>query len=181
MKHAFYLPQLKKRFAFLAVLTACVLMPFKGLGSLTSLAHDKSESRYLSGTWEQDSKGWWFSNAGNPAYYTSSWGEYQEHSYYFDANGYMVTKWSQIDGHWYYFNPEKGKDEGAMTMGWIYDPDYKGWFYTNKYGIMITGWHKIDGDWYYFSPKSDGNMGLMAASQVVDGHYVDSKGRMNDE
>lgn len=177
MKHVFYLLRFIKS---LTALAAAILLLTAGPWALTSSAHDQNDSRYLSGSWEWDAKGWRFSNQGNLTYYASSWGEYQNKSYYFNPVGYMVTGWNSIDGYWYYFNPEKGKDEGAMVTGWIYDPDYKGWFYTNSYGIMVTGWHKISGEWYYFNPQSDGSMGLMAVSRVVDGHYVDSEGRMND-
>ena len=67
-----------------------------------------------------------------------------------------------------------------MMTGWIYDPDYKGWFYTNPSGILVTGWNKIGGGWYYFNPESDGTLGLMAVNQVIDSYYVDSDGKMNE-
>lgn len=92
----------------------------------------------------------------------------------------MVTGWNYINNHWYRFNPEKGSHEGAMMTGWIFDPDYNGWFYTNPSGILVTGWNKIGGEWYYFNPDSDGTMGLMAVNQVIDGYYVNSDGKMNE-
>ena len=119
-------------------------------------------------------------NLGNPAYFTSTWAEYQGYSYYFGADGYLVTGWNYINNHWYRFNPEKGSHEGAMMTGWIFDPDYNGWFYTNPSGILVTGWNKIGGEWYYFNPDSDGTMGLMAVNQVIDGYYVNSDGKMNE-
>ena len=134
----------------------------------------------LNGTWEKDDHGWWFANKGNPDYFTSTWAEYQGYSYYFGADGYLVTGWNYINNHWYRFNPEKGSHEGAMMTGWIYDPDYKGWFYTNPSGILVTGWNKIGGEWYYFNPESDGTLGLMAVNQVIDSYYVDSDGKMNE-
>ena len=164
----------------IAVLAVCSLFFSMGSGALTSFAHTPDESRFLNGTWEKDDHGWWFANKGNPDYFTSTWAEYQGYSYYFGADGYLVTGWNYINNHWYRFNPEKGSHEGAMMTGWIYDPDYKGWFYTNPSGILVTGWNKIGGAWYYFNPESDGTLGLMAVNQVIDSYYVDSDGKMNE-
>ena len=164
----------------IAVLAVCSLFFSVGSGAITSFAHTPDESRFLNGTWEKDDHGWWFANKGNPDYFTSTWAEYQGYSYYFGADGYLVTGWNYINNHWYRFNPEKGNHEGAMMTGWIYDPDYKGWFYTNPSGILVTGWNKIGGEWYYFNPESDGTLGLMAVNQVIDSYYVDSDGKMNE-
>ena len=112
----------------IAVLAVCSLFFSMGSGALTSFAHTPDESRFLNGTWEKDDHGWWFANKGNPDYFTSTWAEYQGYSYYFGADGYLVTGWNYINNHWYRFNPEKGSHEGAMMTGWIYDPDYEGWF-----------------------------------------------------
>lgn len=176
MKHCTHLILIKS----LVALTACTLFWGLGPGAFTSLAHSADESRFLNGTWEKDEHGWWFSNKGNPAYFTDTWGKYQNYSYYFGSDGYLVTGWHFIDNHWYCFNSNEGSHQGALMTGWIYDPEYDGWFYTNGAGIMATGWHKIDGYWYYFNPESDGTMGLMAVSRVIDGYYVDEEGRMNE-
>ncbi|HDR4440885.1 hypothetical protein BK720_08025 [Bacillus thuringiensis serovar brasilensis] len=63
----------------------------------------------------------------------------------------------------YYFNPEKGKKQGTLMMGWIKNGD--NWYYAsprngtknwdNKSfdrGVLVTGWVKIDNEYYYFSP-----------------------------
>lgn len=176
MRHPHHRIRIKK----LAAIAACSLFLAAGPGVITSLAHSPEESRFLNGSWVKDEHGWWFSNKGNPDYFTSTWAEYQGHSYFFGADGYVVTGWQFLNNHWYRFNPEDGSLQGAMMIGWIYDPDYGGWFYTNQSGIMVTGWHKIDGSWYYFNPESNGTMGLMAVSRIVDGYYVDSEGRMNE-
>lgn len=151
-----------------------------GPGHITSLAHIKDESIYLSGTWQKDENGWRFFNQWNSVYPAGKWAEYQGSSYYFMDNGYMATGWQFLNNHWYYFNPGIGKQEGAMVTGWIHEPSYDGWFYANRIGIMVTGWHKIDGFWYYFNPNSDGILGLMAVNCVIDDAYVDSNGRMNE-
>ena len=158
---------------------AVLLLSAAGLGSVTSLAHTKDESIYLSGSWQKDENGWKFLRQ-NSSYAAGQWAEYQGNSYYFMDNGYMATSWLFINSHWYYFNPYAGKQEGAMFTGWINDLSYGGWFYTNQNGIMVTGWHKIDGYWYYFNQNSDGVPGQMAANRVIDNAYVDSSGRMKE-
>jgi glucan-binding YG repeat protein len=45
---------------------------------------------------------------------------------------------------------------------------------------LSTGWHRISGSWYYFNQNQDGVLGLMATNRMVDGSYVDEKGRMNE-
>lgn len=146
-----------------------------------SYAHTKEESIYLSGKWIKDEVGWRYLNQWNQTFPAGQWAEYQGSSYYFMDNGYMATGWHSIHDHWYYFNPQKGRLEGAMVIGWITDPVYNARFYTNSLGIMVTGWHKIDGSWYYFNQISDGVLGEMAVSRVVDGSYVDASGKMNEE
>lgn len=175
---------MKQIFILSAIKTAAFIaagpLLFFSAACFPSYAHTKSESRYLSGTWEKDEHGWWFANQGNPEYYTSAWVEYRDNSYYLDASGYVATGWQYINSHWYYFNTYEGSTEGAMVRGWIQDTDQNGWFFTDMNGIMVTGWRKIDGYWYYFNPESDGTMGMMAVNRVVDDSYVDSDGRMNE-
>lgn len=161
-------------------ITACSLLFISEAGVFTAYAHTEAESRYLSGTWMKDDHGWWFANRGNPDYYTFTWAEYRENSYYFGADGYLVTGWQYINDRWYYFSPYEGSTEGAMIRGWVHDPNYNGWFYTDQNGIMVTGWRKIDGYWYYFNAGPEGTLGLMAVNCVVDDAYVDSDGRMNE-
>ena len=148
---------------------------------MISFADSNYHSTYLNGSWQKDEQGWWFSNKHNPPYPTLQWGLYRGDYYYFNANGYMVTGWQMIDDHWYYFNPEIGSREGAMVTGWIYDPDYNGWFYTTQSGVLATGWYKLDGYWYYFNPDPDGTMGIMITDQVIDDVYIDSRGHMNED
>lgn len=42
------------------------------------------------GTWHEDANGWWFeySGGGNPS---NTWEEIDNHWYYFNGSGYMVT------------------------------------------------------------------------------------------
>lgn len=165
---------------FSAAVAVIILFSAIGLGHITCFAHTKEESIYLSGNWEKDENGWRFFNQYDLIYPSGKWAEYKGDSYYFMDNGYMATGWYYLNNYWYYFNPSKGKKEGAMVIGWIYEPSYDGWFYTNQKGIMVTGWHKIYGSWYYFNSNPEGTLGLMAANCVIDDSYIDSNGRMNE-
>lgn len=165
---------------FIPVMAAFFFLLLAGPGCLSSFAHTKDESIYLSGSWVKDEVGWRFYSQWNSTYPSGKWAEYQGNSYYFMDNGYMATGWLSLNGHWYYFNPTKGKEEGAMMTGWIQSPGYDGVFYTNQIGIMVTGWHKIDGYWYYFNQNTEGVAGMMAVSKMIDDSYVDSSGRMNE-
>ncbi|MCD7966511.1 MAG: glucan-binding protein, partial [Clostridiaceae bacterium] len=107
----------KRKIKSIAALAACCLFVSAGTGVFPSFAHTPDESRFLNGTWEKDDHGWWFANKGNPAYFTSTWAEYQGYSYYFGADGYLVTGWNYFNNHWYRFNPEIGSDEGALMTG----------------------------------------------------------------
>lgn len=163
-----------------AAAAAVSLFLLAGISPVDSFAHTKEESIYLSGKWIRDEVGWRFFNQWNSSFPAGKWAEFQGHSYYFMDNEYLATGWHFLNGSWYYFNPQQGKEEGSMVTGWVSDPDYGGWFYTNQIGIMVTGWHKIDGHWYYFNPNSDGLLGLMVTNRVIDGTYVDPNGRMNE-
>jgi glucan-binding YG repeat protein len=45
---------------------------------------------------------------------------------------------------WFYLD-----GNGAMRTGWLYDSSYKAWFYLTGNGAMKTGWAKVAGNWYY--------------------------------
>lgn len=67
----------------------------------------------------------------------------------YDGNT-RLTGWQKINGQWYYLETATG----MMMTGWIYDNQYKGWFYMNDNGEMTTGWQKVKGLWYYLSPTT---------------------------
>lgn len=74
-------------------------------------------------------------------------------TYYFDANGSMVTGFVKTsDGKTYFFETAKTKDEGKM----------------------VTGWKQIQNAWYYFN--EDGSMLVNAVTP--DGYTVGADGKM---
>jgi glucan-binding YG repeat protein len=54
--------------------------------------------------WQKDSVGWWYRMPGG-SYPANRWVMDNEHWFWFDERGYMVTGWRLIGGKWYYFNP----------------------------------------------------------------------------
>ncbi|MEH7302051.1 S8 family serine peptidase, partial [Neobacillus drentensis] len=65
-------------------------------------------------------KGWIFTN---------------QHWYYFDDKGYLVTGWQNIGGKWYYFDRNNVMITGWMQLGAT-------WYYLQSSGAMKTGWLK---------------------------------------
>ena len=75
-----------------------------------------------------------------------------QNTYYFDAQGSMVTGWVKTaDKKTYFFETAKTKDEGKM----------------------IVGWKQLLNDWYYFGV--DGAM--YANTMTPDGYKVDANGK----
>ena len=111
----------------------------------------------LGGTW------YWFDASGAMA---SGWSVIDGlYYYYFDGSGAMQTGWLNYGDTWYWLG-----DSGVMATGWQAIGGAKYWF--DDSGAMATGWKWIDGSCYYF----DGS-GAMQASKWIDGSYVDSDGR----
>ena len=73
-------------------------------------------------------------------------------TYYFDAQGNMVTGWVQTaDNKWFFFDNAKTADEGKMSLGW----------------------KQVQGSWYYFTP--DGSM--MENGITPDGFSIGADGK----
>lgn len=143
-------------------------------GSSWSSGRSVSSNQDLLGTWQKDSRGWWFREMSG-SYPANKWGKINQTWYYFGADGYMMTGWQFINGQWYYLT-EAEQGQGAMVNGWFYDTGYQRWFYLGTSGAMVTGWQEIGGVWYYFNPISDGTRGAMAADTVIDGYTVNHDG-----
>ena len=110
----------------------------------------------LDGTW------YWFDASGAMA---SGWSVIDGSYYYFSGSGAMQTGWLNRGGAWYWLG-----DSGVMATGWQTIGGAK--YFFDDSGAMATGWKQIDGSYYYF----DGS-GAMQANKWIDGSYVDSDGR----
>ena len=82
------------------------------------------------GSWNNDSKGWWFT-LSDGSYPKSAWRYINNEWYYFLADGYMAKGWTEIGGKWYYMDPTNGN----MWKN-VKTPDG---FELDINGAMITG------------------------------------------
>ncbi|MBQ3664691.1 MAG: hypothetical protein II919_01120, partial [Lachnospiraceae bacterium] len=72
-----------------------------------------------SGTWKQDSKGWWYVNEDG-SYPKNQWKKIGEKWYHFDENGYMQTGWYKEGDYYYYL-----KADGSMACDeWVENDRY---------------------------------------------------------
>ena len=79
--------------------------------------------------WQQNcwvNNGKWLYRYGDGTYAQNKFEVINGSTYYFDADGYMVTGWSTIESNWYYFNAS-----GCMiTNAWV------GNYYLGSDGVM---------------------------------------------
>ena len=124
-----------------------------------------------SGSWMQDSSGWWYKNADG-SYPNGIWQQIDSVWYAFNDAGYMVTGWYSVGGSWYYLNTS-----GVMSTGWV---EVSGkWYYFNTSGAMSTAWIEVNGKWYYLEPagregKPQGS--LYISENTPDGYPVNELG-----
>jgi hypothetical protein len=81
-------------------------------------------------------------------------------------NGWVKNE----DGEWEYLVG------GEAKTGWLYDTNYKAWYYLAANGTMQTGWEYVGGKWYYLT----GN-GAMKTGWLKDNgswYYLSGNGAM---
>lgn len=115
-----------------------------GRGSLAKSASPKKNTS-LTGSWVQDSKGWWYKNTDN---------------------SYPKNEWKEIDSKWYVFNAE-----GYMITGWYYSNS--NWYFLDQSGKLLTGWIETNGKWYYLEPagKDTKPKGAMYVDEMTEDGY----------
>jgi len=99
-------------------------------------------------------KGWIFTN---------------QHWYYFDDKGYLVTGWQNIGGKWYYFDRNNVMITGWMQLGAT-------WYYLQSSGAMKTGWLKSGSSWYFL--ESNGAMKTGWLKSGSSWYFLESSGVM---
>lgn len=137
--------------------------PVKGYVNSVSGIVTGSGSGYSS--WGSDNTGWWLKYAD---------GSYAKGSITTDAAGKQIEiqHWEFINGKWFAFGAS-----GYIMTSWIYDPEYKNWFYIDVNRGMLTGWQLLNNKWYYFNPVSDGTRGrLFVNTTTPDGYKVGADG-----
>ena len=121
----------------------------------------------VSGTWKQDSTGWWYSYSDG-TYAKKKWVEIDKNYYYFDDNGYMVEK-QYRDGYWV----DENGIRSSKYRGGVWKTDKTGKWFEDTTGYYPTScWLVIDGDYYYFD-----NSGYAQVNKWVDGYYLDKDGK----
>ena len=121
-----------------------------GRGSSAKSASPKKNTS-LTGSWVQDSKGWWYKNTDN---------------------SYPKNEWKEIDSKWYVFNAE-----GYMITGWYYSNS--NWYFLDQSGKLLTGWIKTNGKWHYLEPagKDTKPKGAMYVDEMTaDGYKLGTDG-----
>ena len=108
-------------------------------------------------TWINNGK-WWYRH-GDGTYAQNKFEVINGSTYYFDADGYMVTGWQQIQSKWYYFNA----NGSMLTNTWV------GNYYLQSDGTMaIKTWI---GNYYV---KENGDI---ATNEWIGNDYVDASGK----
>lgn len=143
----------------------------------------------VGGEWRLDGGGWWY-HCYDGTYPKNEWKEINGQTYWFDANGYMLTGWQFIGNEWYYMNSSGARlsgcwlelggvwyylrADGTMARGWQLVGNT--WYYMFPSGMMATGWQFIGDSWFYLYPS-----GAMASGWFLDGntwYYLDPGGWM---
>ncbi len=110
------------------------------------------------GEWRLNDIGWWYcySDGTWPAncWAYLPWGD-EDHWYFFDANGYMVTGWHNWNNNLFYLYPVADGNRG----------------------YMFTGWNQISGKWFYFETEKGSNEGALYVNRTTpDGYNVGEDG-----
>ena len=107
--------------------------------------------RVENSSYEVDGKTYYFDADGKMVtgwqYLPSQGGSY--YWYYFNASGAQMFGWQKIGAKWYYLD----LSSGAMQTGWLEDGGK--WYFLTSSGAMATGWQwlatKSGYGWFYFN------------------------------
>ncbi|SEP83901.1 Putative cell wall binding repeat-containing protein [Lachnospiraceae bacterium NE2001] len=120
-----------------------------------------------SGTWKQDSNGWWYSYSDG-SYAKKKWVQIDKVWYYFKEDGYMSSS-EYREGYWI-------DGSGACSskyVGGAWKSNKTGKWYEDKTGYYpVSCWLQIDGSYYYFESS-----GYLATDKWIGDYYVDKDGK----
>lgn len=121
------------------------------------------ENGVASGSWKQNSVGWWWEEADG-SYPKSDWKEINGEWFRFDDKGYcLINQWYNNGQSWFYLDTR-----GAMATGWKYINNH--WYYFDSEGRMATGWVKYRETWYFLD-ATNGDMKSSTFIKGADGWY----------
>lgn len=114
------------------------------------------------GTWQKDSKGWWYQCVDAKHYWSLKLGKYVS----FPSNDVCY-----IEGDYYGFNRDGYAIRGWHDFGWSSNGKHvAAWFYFDTDYKAVDGWKEIKGKRYYF------DHGYMLSNTYVDGCYLGADG-----
>ena len=156
-----------------------------------------STSQETKEEWKQTNGKWWYQHKDG-TYTKNDFETISGQTYYFDANGYMVTGWKKINTKDYFFNASgvmvKDNWQGAYYLGsdgaMLTNTFTKDGYYVGADGAYYTNrWVKVDGKDYYMDVNGKtkknawqgayylGKDGAMLTKQFTpDGYYVGADG-----
>ena len=120
-------------------------------------------SGILKNQWIQDNGQWYYLD-GNGNKYRNCFATINGPTYYFNADGVMLTGWQKINEVYYYFDSSGAMYTSPRTVQGVYGHTY----YFNANGTMKYGWQKNSKGYYYVD--STGNP-LMNGEFKIDGYY----------
>jgi uncharacterized repeat protein (TIGR02543 family) len=103
---------------------------------------------------------------------TAEW-VFEDGAWKYLVGGEAVTGWIHDGKAWYYLNKD-----GIMQTGWLYDNNYKAWFYFAGNGAMKTGWVKDNGTWYYLAGNGEMKTGWLYDNNYKAWFYLGGDGKM---
>jgi uncharacterized repeat protein (TIGR02543 family) len=107
---------------------------------------------------------------GPPAI-NNGWVKQEDGTWKYIADGEAKTGWLYDTDYkaWFYLGTD-----GAMQTGWVYDQKDKAWYYLASNGKMVAGkWlHDTDDSWYYLS----GNGKMLTGKQTIGGKVYSFRG-----
>jgi uncharacterized repeat protein (TIGR02543 family) len=107
----------------------------------------------------------------NPPATENGWVKNEDGEWKYLVGGVAKTGWLYDTNYkaWFYLGTN-----GAMLTGWVYDRNDKAWYYLASNGKMVAGkWlHDTDGSWYYLS----GNGKMLTGKQNIGGKTYSFRG-----
>ena len=92
--------------------------------------------------WASNSKGWWYED-GYGGYAKSEFRDINDKTYYFGADGYMITGWKLIEDEYYFFESSGAMKKSAWEGSYYLKADGKmaknEWVDNNKYYVGADG------------------------------------------
>ena len=84
----------------------------------------------------------------------------------------QMNQWVNVMGKWKYYD----STGNPLSNAWLYDKNYKNYYYLDAEGFMSTGWLYNGGKWYYLNQSGAMMTGWLPLGD--NWYYLDSSGAM---